>query len=78
MNREARRLWTERKLAEFENKSIHSVRRDRRLGLGPPYERVGGAIRYQPEVVEAYLQWNTSTGPKARRRRARSVALSAD
>ena len=67
MERTPRPLWTENQLAAFLNKSIHAVRRDRRLGLAPPHIRVAGAIRYAPEVVEAYLLRNTAVGARPRR-----------
>jgi hypothetical protein len=62
MKGNAQPLWTELQLAKFLNKSIHSLRRDRRMGQAPPHVRVNGSIRYRPETVEAWLMQRTVVG----------------
>jgi len=52
------RLLKEREYAEIVDKTLDSVRRDRRMGRGPKHIRVNGAIRYRPEDVEEYLAAN--------------------
>jgi hypothetical protein len=59
-----RRLWTEAQCASYVSKSVHSLRRDRRLGLAPPHVRVGRAIRYVPEIVEEFLLRTLTTKQK--------------
>jgi hypothetical protein len=48
-------LLTERQFAAYAQKNVDSIRRDRKLGTGPRYVKVGGAIRYRWEDIEEYF-----------------------
>ena len=43
-------------VADWLQVSPHTLRKWRKDGLGPPGVRVGGAIRYRPEEVEAWIE----------------------
>jgi len=53
---EARRLWTDKEVAEFLNVSLASVRRWRLTHFGPPFYRVGANIRYDPGLCAEWLK----------------------
>lgn len=53
------RLLKEKEYAEFANKSLDSVRRDRKQGRGPKHVRINGAIRYKVSDIEDFLQANS-------------------
>ncbi len=57
-------LLTEQELADMFNVSIHKVRNDRRRGGGVPFVRIGGAVRYHPDTIEAFLEANVHTTTK--------------
>src|SRR5690348_3636281 len=48
-------LCNERELARIIGRSIGSLRRDRMLGIGIPFIRLGKLIRYDPRDVREYL-----------------------
>ena len=52
------KLYTENQVAEILSASIHKIRRDRRLGIGPTYIKIGGMVRYCPDEIEKYLSKN--------------------
>jgi hypothetical protein len=49
-------LLTEHEYARITKRSVASVRRDRLLGQGCPYVKLGALVRYRPEDVRAHLQ----------------------
>jgi hypothetical protein len=49
-------LLDERDLARITKRSLASVRRDRLLGRGCPYLKIGASVRYQPSDFEAWLR----------------------
>lgn len=58
------RLWTQRELCAYLNKSEAWAERARLTGDGPPYMKVGRSVRYQADEVLAWLE--------AKRRRSTS------
>jgi hypothetical protein len=48
-------LLTEHDVAKLTKRSVASVRRDRLLGKGCPYIKIGASVRYRPVDVEAWL-----------------------
>ena len=50
-----RELLTTAELAKILGVSEVRLRQYRADGVGPDYMRIGRSIRYQPEVVEAWL-----------------------
>jgi len=53
--REMEALLKEQELASLLNLSLSMIRKDRRLGRGVPFVRMGRSIRYRPEDVRAYM-----------------------
>jgi hypothetical protein len=49
-------LLTEHEYARITKRSVASVRRDRLLGQGCPYVKLGALVRYRPEDVRAHLE----------------------
>jgi len=49
-------LLTEHEYARVTKRSVASVRRDRLLGQGCPYVKLGALVRYRPEDVRAHLE----------------------
>jgi hypothetical protein len=52
------RLLDEYEYAQIINRSIGSVRRDRLLGKGCQFVKVGALVRYRPSDVTAYIASN--------------------
>lgn len=52
-------LFDERQLADLLNVSVKAVQAWRYKGGGPAFVRLGRAIRYRPNDVEAWLASNT-------------------
>lgn len=50
-----------------------TLRRYRREGDGPPFARIGGAIRYKLAVLEAWMQQRTATSTAEEAARSREV-----
>ncbi|MBM3756929.1 MAG: helix-turn-helix domain-containing protein [Acidobacteria bacterium] len=48
-------LLTERDIARLTGLSVASVRRWRLIKAGPPYRKIGAAVRYKPEEVAAWI-----------------------
>lgn len=48
-------LLTEQEYAGITKRSVASIRRDRLLGQGCPYVKLGALVRYRPEDVRAHL-----------------------
>ena len=49
-------LLTEHEYARLTKRSVASVRRDRMLGQGCPYVKLGALVRYRPEDVRTHLE----------------------
>jgi len=59
-------LLTEHEYAHITKRSVASARRDRLLGHGCPYVKLGALVRYRPVDIRAYIEQNLrrSTGVK--------------
>ena len=51
-------LLTEHEYPRITKRSVASARRDRLLGQGCPYVKLGALVRYRPEDVRAYIAHN--------------------
>ena len=51
-----RKLFNERQLAEVLGRNAVTLRRWRRLSIGPPYAKIGKTILYDRESVTAWLR----------------------
>jgi hypothetical protein len=51
-------LLTEHEYARITKRSVASARRDRLLGQGCPYVKLGALVRYHPEDIRAYIERN--------------------
>jgi hypothetical protein len=51
-------LLNEREFAEITGRSVASARRDRFLGKGCPYVKLGFLVKYRPSDVRAYIAQN--------------------
>jgi hypothetical protein len=51
-------LLDEYEFSRITKRSVASVRRDRLLGQGCPYAKLGALVRYRPEDVKAYIERN--------------------
>jgi hypothetical protein len=49
-------LLNEHEYARITKRSVASVRRDRLLGQGCPYVKLGALVRYRPQDVRAHLE----------------------
>jgi len=52
-------LFGQDTLAEAIDVSVSKLERDRWLGKGPPYIKLGGLVRYRREAVITHLDQNT-------------------
>lgn len=59
-------LLTEHEYARITKRSVASARRDRLLGQGCPYVKLGALVRYRPEDIRTYIERSLrrSTGVK--------------
>jgi predicted DNA-binding transcriptional regulator AlpA len=48
-------LMTEKECAEFLRLSTHNLRARRSNKQGPPYKKIGGAVRYDTAEVRAWV-----------------------
>ena len=51
-------LLNESQVSEITGRSVASLRRDRLLGKGCPYVKLGFLVKYRPRDVEAYIAQN--------------------
>jgi hypothetical protein len=51
-------LLTEHEYSGLTKRSVASARRDRLLGKGCPYVKLGALVRYRPQDVKAHLAHN--------------------
>ncbi len=58
-------LYTTETLADYLQVSPHTVRREREAGR-LPFVRIRDLIRYRPEDVEAYLEYQAQDGQDMR------------
>jgi hypothetical protein len=49
------RLMTERDLAELTQRQVRTIQKDRLLGKGPKFVKIGRSVRYLPADVAEYL-----------------------
>ena len=49
-------LLTEQQYAAITGRSLASIRRDRQLGVGCPFTKLGALVRYRPADVREYLE----------------------
>ncbi len=49
-------LLTEQEVADILRVSVHKLRRDRNVGGGVPFIKLGGAVRYSQETIEQWLK----------------------
>ncbi|MBT3820586.1 MAG: helix-turn-helix domain-containing protein, partial [Nitrospinaceae bacterium] len=49
-------LWTTEQTARVLGMKAHTLEKWRTTGAGPPFIYVGGAVRYRPSAVEAWLE----------------------
>ncbi len=54
-------LLNERQAAYLLSLSVYTLQRDRRIGSKIPFLKLGRAIRYRRQDIEAYLQKNSYT-----------------
>jgi hypothetical protein len=54
-------LLNEYEYARITGRSVASARRDRLLGVGCPYVKLGALVRYRPEDVRAYIEKNVQS-----------------
>jgi hypothetical protein len=55
-------LLNEHEYSRLVGRSMASVRRDRMLGIGCPYVKVGALVRYSPEDVREFIRRNRRGG----------------
>jgi predicted DNA-binding transcriptional regulator AlpA len=48
-------LWDARKVAKITGRKESTLEKDRALGSGPPFIKIGRSIRYRPSDVRAWL-----------------------
>ncbi len=51
-------LINEHEYARITHRSVASARRDRLLGKGCPYVKLGALVRYRPEDVRGFIERN--------------------
>ena len=52
-------LWNEQRCAEYLGKAVATLQKDRVRGSGPPFAKVGRLVRYNPDVVRAWVAAHT-------------------
>ena len=62
-----RELVTETQAAEYLGLSTKTLQSWRWRKTGPPYVKLGGAVRYRPEDLEAWLQESRVAPPNSLR-----------
>jgi len=54
-----KKLLTETEASKLLNVSLSKLRRDRSLGIGLPFTRIGRTVRYSEDDITDYLKKNT-------------------
>ena len=64
MNKETKSvvLLTEKEVQEYYKINVNTLQRNRSVGLGLPYVKLGGLVRYKVSDIEKYLDANTVGG----------------
>ena len=64
MNKETKSavLLTEKEVQEYYKININTLQRNRSVGLGLPYVKLGRLVRYKVSDIEKYLDANTVGG----------------
>jgi hypothetical protein len=76
----AKRLVDEHKAAEYLGFSVHTLRKDRREAMRLPFFRIGSAIRYDLDRIDAALELLEVGGssphqaPPLRKRKAKDAS----
>lgn len=52
-------LWNEKKCGDYLGKAVATLQKDRVRGSGPPFAKVGRLVRYDPDVVRAWVASQT-------------------
>ena len=52
-------LWDENDYATYRKISVSTAQKERHYGNGPPYQKTGRLVRYNPEVVRAWVAAHT-------------------
>jgi predicted DNA-binding transcriptional regulator AlpA len=60
---------TDHDVSRITKLSLATVRRWRRQKKGPPYIKIGAAVRYKPESLSAWLQSRPTGGEQSMRSR---------
>jgi hypothetical protein len=55
-------LWNEHTYCDFTGKSLSTARRDRLLGKGCRYVKMGALVRYRPQDVREFIECNLRCG----------------
>ena len=58
-------LKTEAQYAKWRDCSIRTVQRERAVGVGPPFIRLGRKIFYRPEAIQNWLLAHEQKQPRA-------------
>ena len=61
-------LLNENDVARVTRMSIASVRRWRLMKIGPPYKKLGAAVRYDPRELRRWLESLPNSGERAHER----------
>lgn len=62
MTQPIEQLLKEKQVAEILNVSPSALRQWRKHGVGPPYMKLGGAVRYSQSAVRAYIDLRARYG----------------
>ena len=64
MNKETKSvvLLTEKEVQEYYKINVNTLQRNRSVGLGLPYVKLGRLVRYKVSDIEKYLDANTVGG----------------
>jgi hypothetical protein len=64
MNKEMKStvLLTEKEVQEYYKINVNTLQRNRSVGLGLPYVKLGRLVRYKVSDIEKYLDANTVGG----------------
>ena len=52
-------LWDENDYAAYRKFSVSTAQKERHYGSGPPYQKTGRLVRYNPDVVRAWVSAHT-------------------
>lgn len=52
-------LWNETDYANYRKISLSTAQKERHYGNGPPYQKTGRLVRYDPDIVRAWVAAHT-------------------